>query len=151
MRVHASNNIIAGTKQPLAVSSSKPGVSISVSGNNNWMQTGAQTAGLRGSIFGAHPGFADPDRFNFRLSLASCIGAAAQTTGNSSLLPTAEYYKDELTTQECRARVSARDLGAFEHTTAGPSSNKSCGQTNVLCFLKTLVKQPWIQHASTHR
>jgi hypothetical protein len=134
MRVKASNNIIAGTKQPIFVSTNKPGI---VSGSSNWLQTGADTSGLTESIFGAQPGFANADALDFALSVDSgCFGTANAL--NCSLLPTAEYYKNEVTTQECRARATARDVGAFERTTVGPgSSNHSCGH-NIIC-------RPWLK------
>ena len=118
MRVHASNNIVAGTKQPIFVAKSDLSSAI-VSGSNNWLSTGADPHGLVKSTFGSDPGFTDPQSFDFSLAPGSgCIGTADEADRTAP--PTAEYYRNEVTVEECRPRKTARDVGAFEHTTVGP-------------------------------
>jgi hypothetical protein len=114
MSAKVSDNIVFGTSQPILVEDGAHGT---VSGNNNWLQTGAAASGLSGTVFGAAPGFASAAADDFTLASGSaCIGAANATVGG---LPTAEYYENETTTRMYRVRASALDLGAFEHTTTG--------------------------------
>ncbi len=114
MSARVSDNIVSGTSQPLLV---EDGAHATVTGKNNWLQTGAASSGLTGTVFGATPGFANAASDDFTLASGSpCIGAADTSVGG---LPTDEYYQNETVTRMYRVRASALDIGAFEHTTAG--------------------------------
>jgi MYXO-CTERM domain-containing protein len=115
MSATVSNNIIAGTSQPVLV---EDATNATVSGTNNWLQTGADATYLTGSILGASPGFSNAGSDDFTLAAGSaCIGAADKSVPGQ---PTDEYYENEMVTREYRVRSSALDLGAFEHDTMGP-------------------------------
>jgi hypothetical protein len=117
MTVAASNNIISGTSEPFLIDDMTTG---SVTGKNNWIQTGATSTGaaLTGSVTGSSPGFHNAAAYDYTLASGSaCIGAAA---AGVTPLPTDEYYENETVTREYRARATAMDLGAFEHDTTGP-------------------------------
>ncbi|MGO9835953.1 MAG: MYXO-CTERM sorting domain-containing protein [Polyangiaceae bacterium] len=118
MTAEADDNIISGTSQPILVEDS---TAATVTGKNNWLQTGASLTGLSGvtgSIFGAAAGFTNAATYDFSLAAGSpCIGVADTAVGN---LPVDEYYENETVTRMYRVRASALDLGAFEHTTTGP-------------------------------
>jgi MYXO-CTERM domain-containing protein len=118
MTAVANDNIVSGTSQPILVEDTGHAT---VTGKNNWLQTGASLTGLTGvtgSVFGSSPGFANAATYDFTLAAGSaCIGAANTSVGN---LPTAEYYENETVTRMYRMRATAMDLGAFEHTTTGP-------------------------------
>ena len=86
-----------------------------VSGKNNWLQTGADATGLSASVTGADPGFTNAAQNDFTLAAGSTAIGAAATTAD---LPDREYYRDETTTRQYRARATAKDLGAFESMTA---------------------------------
>lgn len=114
MSAKVSDNVISGTSQPILV---EDGAHATVTGENNWLQTGAASSGLTGTVFGAAPGFANAASDDFTLASGSpCIGAADTSVGG---LPTDEYYQNETVTRMSRVRASALDIGAFEHTTAG--------------------------------
>ena len=114
MSAKVSDNIISGTSQPILV---EDGAHATVTGKNNWLQTGAAPSGLTGTVFGAAPGFADAASDDFTPASGSpCIGAADTSVGG---LPTDEYYQNETVTRMYRVRASASDIGAFEHATAG--------------------------------
>jgi hypothetical protein len=109
------DNVVSGTSVPVLVETAS---AATVAGTNNWIQTGAAATGLTASVSGASPGFTNAGADDFTLAAGSaCIGAAdTSVTG----LPTDEYYENETVTREYRPRASAKDLGAFEHDTAGP-------------------------------
>ncbi|MBS2029842.1 MAG: hypothetical protein JST54_18215 [Deltaproteobacteria bacterium] len=114
MSAELDNNIISGTSQPTLVEDTG---FATVTGTNNWIQTGADATGLSNSIVGSAPGYTDAANLDFTLATGSAaIGAADLSVGN---LPTAEYFQNESVTREYRARASANDLGAFEHDTQG--------------------------------
>src|SRR5262249_13043682 len=48
----------------------------------------------------------------------ACIGAAASGVANA---PDKEYFQNEAVKEQFRLRLSAKDVGAFEHDTSGPS------------------------------
>jgi MYXO-CTERM domain-containing protein len=118
MTAEADDNIVSGTSQPILVEDTGHAT---VTGKNNWLDTGASLTGLSGvtgSIFGTSPWFTNAAMNDFTLAAGSaCIGAANASVGN---LPTAEYYENETVTRMYRMRAAAMDLGAFEHTTTGP-------------------------------
>jgi hypothetical protein len=115
MSAKVSNNVVSGTSQPILVEDDPHAT---VSGDHNWLQTGAAASGLSGSLFGAAPGFANSAMDDFTLAAGSaCIGAADTSVAG---LPTAEYYENETVTRMYRERATAMDLGAFERTTTGP-------------------------------
>ncbi|MGH7437545.1 MAG: hypothetical protein ACRENE_17855, partial [Polyangiaceae bacterium] len=111
------DNIIYGTSQPILV---EDGANATVTGTNNWMQTGATLtglSGLTGSVLGTSPGFHAASTLDFTLAPGSaCIAAANHSVTG---LPTHEYFQNETVTRMYRARASALDIGAFEHTTTG--------------------------------
>jgi MYXO-CTERM domain-containing protein len=117
MSAVVDDNIIDGTSQPILVEDS---THATVTGTHNWMQTGAALGGLAnvtGSVLGTSPGFADAGALDFELAPGSaCIGAADDTVNG---VPTEEYYENETVTRMYRARATANDIGAFEHTTTG--------------------------------
>ncbi|HEY5960412.1 MAG TPA: hypothetical protein VIV60_27855 [Polyangiaceae bacterium] len=114
MSAELSNNVIYGTSRPTLIDDQ---LHATVAGANNWLLTGADAAGLTGSVFGADPSFKNAAKNDFSLAAgSSAIGAAL---GSVTGLPTAEYYRDEALTCSYRARTQAKDIGAFESTTAG--------------------------------
>jgi MYXO-CTERM domain-containing protein len=115
MTATLSNNVISGTSVAVLVEDASHAT---VSGKSNWIQSGAAAPGLSGSVSGASPGFNGAASDDFTLAAGSaCIGAADTSVPG---LPTKEYYKDEMVTDEYRVRSAANDIGAFEHDTAGP-------------------------------
>jgi len=111
MNAELANNIIYRTSRPTLVENSRG----HVTGANNWLQTGADASGLTGSITGSDPKFANAAQNGFTLATGSpAIGAALTSVSG---LPDREYYRDETTTRQYRARAGAADLGAFESTT----------------------------------
>jgi MYXO-CTERM domain-containing protein len=117
MSAVVDDNIVYGTSQPVLVEDS---AHATVTGTHNWLQTGATLTGLvgvTGSVFGASPGFNNAAAIDFTLASGSaCIGAADHTVSG---LPIDEYYENETVTRMYRARATALDIGAFEHTTTG--------------------------------
>ena len=114
MAAQVDDNIVSGTSQPILVDDA---TAATVSGTTNWLQTGADATGLSASITGASPGFTDAASLDFELASGSaCIGAATSVDDP----PVDEYYENETVTLMYRVRATARDLGAFEHTTTGP-------------------------------
>jgi hypothetical protein len=115
MSASVNDNVVSGTSQPILV---EDGAHATVSGKNNWLQTGAAASGLAGTLFGTAPGFTNAASDDFTLAVGSaCINAADTSVGG---LPTDEYYQNETSTRMYRVRASAMDVGAFEHTTMGP-------------------------------
>jgi len=116
MSAEIVNNIVSGTSRVTLV---EDAANATVSGTNNWIQTGASADGLLASIAGASPGFANAAGKDFTLAPgSSAIGKAV----TASDLPQHEYYRDEQTRRQSRARQSAKDLGAFESTTTSAPS-----------------------------
>jgi hypothetical protein len=116
MLADISDNIIYGTKTPVLTEDAAAAM---VTGVNNWIETNASTGPLTGSVRSASSGFRDPAARDYTLASGSvCIGAAS---GAVYGLPGKEYFKNENTNRLWRIRDAARDLGAFESTTAaGP-------------------------------
>jgi len=113
MNAELDDNIIWRTTRATIVEDAANG---HVTGTNNWLQTGADATGLAAGVTGADPGFRNAAQNDFTLAAGSAaIGAAATTVGD---LPDREYYRDETTARQYRARATAKDLGAFESTTA---------------------------------
>lgn len=108
------NNVISGTSVPTLVDDAANG---SVTGSNNWLATGTAAGPLGASVFGADPGFKNAPGMDF--TLASSSDAIGKATALGALGPTKEYYRDETVTRRYRVRATAKDLGAFESTTAG--------------------------------
>ncbi len=112
MIAEISDNIIYGTKTPVLIENA---VAASVSGINNWIQTNANAGPLTGSVQSGAPGFRNPSKQDFTLlATSACIGAA----GYVYALPGKESFQNEVTNRQWRIRNSARDLGAFESTSA---------------------------------
>lgn len=112
MNAELDDNVIWRTTRATIVEDTANG---HVTGTNNWLQPGADETGLAASVTGADPGFRDAAQDDFTLTAGSAaIGAAAATVG---ALPDREYYRDETLARQYRARLTAKDLGAFESTT----------------------------------
>ena len=113
MTAEISDNIISGTTQPYLIENT---TYASASGVNNWLPTGAVPGTLTGTVQSATPGFRNIAAKDYTLAPGSiCIGAA-----NASVygLPGREYFRNEITNRMWRVRAAARDIGAFESTTA---------------------------------
>jgi hypothetical protein len=122
MSADLDNNIIFGTSRPTLVEDT---AHAQVTGQNNWIMTGADATGLAGSVVGADPKFSSAAQNDFTLAAGStAIGAALTSTVGP---PDHEYYKDETVTREYRLRATARDIGAFESTTQGPGIGSGGG------------------------
>ena len=115
MSAELDDNLLSGTTVAALVETAG---SATVSGSNNWLQTGTSTTGLTGSVLGTNPGFASAATDDFvPVATSACVGAANDTVTG---VPTAEYYENEVVTRMYRVRASAKDIGAFEHDTMGP-------------------------------
>jgi MYXO-CTERM domain-containing protein len=114
--VELSNNIVVGTNQPYAIADSGTS-NATVSGENNWLETGANAGALTGTVFGADPGFVSAGTLDFTLGSGSAaIGAASQSVSNA---PDREYWQNEQNARKFRWRATQADLGALESTTSG--------------------------------
>jgi hypothetical protein len=115
MSAELDDNLLYGTTVADLVETAG---SATVTGSNNWLQTGTSTTGLTGSVLGTDPGFTSVATDDFvPLATSACVGAANDTVMG---LPVDEYYENEVVTRMYRARASAKDIGAFEHDTMGP-------------------------------
>jgi hypothetical protein len=122
MSAELDDNIIYGTSRPTLVEDTANG---KVTGQNNWLMTGADATGLTGSVMGADPKFANAAQNDFTLAAGStAIGAALTSIVG---LPDHEYYRDETVTRQYRVRATAKDMGAFESTTQGPGISPTGG------------------------
>lgn len=124
MNAELDDNLIAGTTAATHVEMTSAG---KVTGTHNWLPTGADATGLAATVFGASPGFTNAAQEDFTLaSGSSAVGAAmALPTG----APDHEYFRDETVTRMYRLRTTARDIGAFESTTAGGGVGPGGGAT----------------------
>jgi hypothetical protein len=115
MTAELDDNLVYGTSVATLIDDTS---AASVTGSNNWLQTGTETNGLTGSVFGTNPSFNDTASDDFvPLASSACVGAANDTVAG---LPVDEYYENEVVTRMYRVRASAKDIGAFEHDTTGP-------------------------------
>lgn len=89
-----------------------------VSGTNNWMTTGSDPTPLSGTVMGTDPSFIDAGAEDFHLGAGSTAMGAAASSGIMDL-PDAEYWENEIVTRMWRARLTVKDIGAFESTTTG--------------------------------
>jgi hypothetical protein len=113
MAAEVSDNIIYGTRTPVLIEKAS---AASATGASNWIQTNASPGPLTGSVQSASPGFRNAALKDYTLVGGSaCIGAA-----NTAVFgpPGREYFQNELTNRMWRIRAAARDIGAFESTTA---------------------------------
>jgi hypothetical protein len=87
------------------------------SGTHNWISSGTTDQGnLQATVSGADPVFGNALGHDYRPAAGSpLVGAAAHQLAG---LPTKEYYRDEAITLQWCDRVSAKDIGAFEHRAA---------------------------------
>jgi len=116
MTAEVSNNISVGTTRPTLIEDTSFGT---ITGVNNWMATGVTPGPLANSIISAAPGFRDPATQDFTLvANSAAIDKASPIVYG---LPGLEYFKNESQPLMFRVRPSAKDLGAFESTTSGPS------------------------------
>lgn len=158
MSAEESDNIVSGTTRPFLVENTNAG---SVSGVNNWLPSNATPGALTGSVQSAAPGFRNAATQDYTLASGSvCIGAA-----NTSVygLPGKEYYRNEITNRQWRARAAARDLGAFESTTtnssvgpydSAPLPRLSASLWVLVCCLAGLCLPPtlsWMNRTSAPR
>jgi hypothetical protein len=124
MNAELDNNIVFDTSKPTLVEDTAHG---KVTGQNNWLLTGADATGLTDSVTGADPKFTNAAQNDYTLAAGStAIGAALTSIAG---LPDHEYYKDETVTREYRLRATAKDIGAFESTTQGPGVSPGGGTT----------------------
>ena len=113
MTAQISDNIISGTTVPYHIENLSAG---SVTGFNNWLPLNVVPGALTNSVQTASPGFRDPAAEDYHLAAGSaCIGAASATVYG---LPGKEYYYNEITSRLWQPRAAARDIGAFESTSA---------------------------------
>src|SRR5262249_54913507 len=133
MSAQVDDNVIFGTSAPILIEDAAHGT---VTGKNNWMQTGASAGALTGTVFGSDPGFVSAASEDFPLAAGSAAIGAASTAGVQDL-PATEYWKDETTTRMQRARATTKDIGAFESTTTsvpqgpyGPGSDGGAGSSS---------------------
>jgi hypothetical protein len=114
MNAELDDNLIFGTSKPSLIENATLG---KVTGQHNWLMTGADASGLTGSVTGADPMFTAASKNDFTLKTgSSAIGAALDTVSGR---PDREYYRDEASARMYRLRASAKDIGAFESTTMG--------------------------------
>jgi len=114
MNAQISDNIISGTTAPYYIEDPAAGA---VSGSNNWLPNNATAGVLSNSIQSSAPGFRNSTIKDYHLAPGSvCIGVAGPVVAG---LPGREYYYDEATNRMWRPRAAARDIGAFESTSAG--------------------------------
>jgi hypothetical protein len=115
MSAELDDNIVSGTSVATLVEDM---THATVTGKNNWLMTGTPTNGVTGSVFGTDPSFANAGSLDFvPLAASAAVGAADDTVSG---LPVDEYYENDTVTRMYRARATAKDIGAFEHTTTGP-------------------------------
>jgi hypothetical protein len=113
MSAEESNNIIFGTTRPVLIENTNKAT---VFGSNNWMQTNALVAPFAATLQTASPGFRNAAAKDYTLGPGSaCINAANPSVFG---LPGKEYYLNETTNRMWRPRAAARDMGAFESTSA---------------------------------
>jgi len=116
MSAELDDNLIVGAGAATSIEDTTAG---KVSGTHNWVSATTSATGLTGTIAEADPMFKDAANEDFTPGPGSAaIGAASESIGNS-LLPTAEYYRNETVARLYRPRASAHDIGAFESTTSG--------------------------------
>jgi MYXO-CTERM domain-containing protein len=114
MSAELDNNLVSGTTVATLV---EDAAHATVTGSNNWLQTGTPTGGLTASVLGSDPGFNSAGTDDFvPLASSPCVGAANVAVSG---LPVAEYYENETIARMYRVRASAKDIGAFEHDTMG--------------------------------
>jgi len=107
-----TNNVLVNSTTAYAIEDTNNGT---VTGQNNWLQTGTNAGALTSSIFGSDPMF-DPQLLYHPGQGGPFINAAAAVPNT----PITEYYRDHVVTRMYRVRNSVKDIGAFESTTTGP-------------------------------
>jgi hypothetical protein len=113
MNAEISDNIISGTTRPFLIEYAATGI---VSGQNNWLPTGATLGPLTGTVQSSAPGFRNPAVQDYMLTNTSvCINAASASVFG---LPGKEYWLNEATNRQWRIRAAARDIGALESSSA---------------------------------
>jgi hypothetical protein len=116
MNAEISDNIISGTTRPFLI---EYGATGTVTGQNNWLPTGATPGVLTGTVQSVAPGFRNPAAQDYTLTNTSvCINQASASVYG---LPGKEYWLNEVTNRQWRIRAAARDIGAFESTTSSGS------------------------------
>lgn len=113
MSAVVSNNLISGGAIPILIETMNKATS---SGSNNWLPTGTPVGALTGTVFGTNP-FKNAAMKDFTLAMGSnAIGAANMAVMGA---PDREYFQNETVARMYRARLSVKDIGAFESTTTG--------------------------------
>ncbi len=116
MSAELDDNLIVGAGAAVNVEDTIEG---KVGGTHNWVSTLTSASGLTGTVFGDDPMFKDAANEDFTPAAGStAVGAASEAIG-ATLVPTAEYYRNETLARFYRLRPTAHDVGAFESTTAG--------------------------------
>jgi MYXO-CTERM domain-containing protein len=111
--VELSNNLISGGGIPVLVEMMNKAT---VTGTNNWLPTSTPVGTLVATVFGSSP-FKNAAMKDFGLAMGSnAIGGAS---GSVTGAPDREYFQDEVMARMYRARLAAKDIGAFESTTTG--------------------------------
>jgi hypothetical protein len=124
MSAELDDNLILGTTNATHVEMTSVG---HVTGTHNWLPTGADATGLSATVFGADPKFNNAAGEDFTLAAGSTAINAAMAPATGA--PDHEYYRDETVTRMDRARATAKDIGAFESTTAGAGVGPDGGVT----------------------
>lgn len=109
--VEMHNNVVVGTNQILRTRED----SVEASGSQNWLPMGDNADWLTGTITGASPGFED--------GLGYVPGAESALVGMAApgFELERETFGGESEPMRFRFRGTTLDIGAFEHTTNGPS------------------------------
>jgi hypothetical protein len=114
MSAIVSNNIISGGAIPILIDNMGKATS---SGTNNWLPTGTPVGALTGTVLGASSPFKNAAMKDFTLVMGSnAIGGA---NGAVMGAPDREYFQNEVMARMYRARLTVKDIGAFESTTMG--------------------------------
>jgi hypothetical protein len=109
---HLSDNAIVSFQSVNLIEAPGMGNAM-VDGSTNWVTSGTDATGLSATLTGGDA-MLDAD---YRPQAGSPLIGAALSLGSAA--PISEYYFDETTTAQARARASADDIGAFESTTTG--------------------------------
>jgi hypothetical protein len=114
MSARVSNNLISGTTRPTLIENT---ATATITGQNNWLASGASPGPLSNSVFSASPGFKNIASMDFTLlANSAALGGASQSVPG---LPIKEYYRNESIARQYRLRSTVKDIGAFEGTTSG--------------------------------
>ena len=108
-----TNNVLVTSTTAYKIEDTNNGT---VTGSNNWLQTGTNAGALTASIFGSDPMF--DTTLAYRPTQTGPLFNGADPSVQNA--PVTEYYLDDKTTRMYRVRQDVFDVGAFEWGTAGP-------------------------------